>query len=206
MTQTHSKTLSVQDAAETRRSIRQFVQEPMNQADLREILRLTGLAPSASNVQPWRFAVVQSKELQAKLQEAAYGQKQIGNAPAVIVLYSDMEDALATIESVMHPGLGEEQIKARSEGFRKSFEDKTLEERARWANAQTNIALGYLLLTARSLGYDTSPMLGFDPQKVKELLKLPEHAEIAAIVALGKRAEEGFPHHRHALERTVTWF
>ena len=61
-------TLSVKDAIETRRSIRSFEQEPLNQDDLREILRLTGLAPSANNVQTWRFAVVQNKELQAKLQ------------------------------------------------------------------------------------------------------------------------------------------
>ncbi len=206
MTQTQSKSLSVQEAAETRRSIRQFVQEPVDQADLREILRLTSLAPSASNVQPWRLAVIQNKELQSQLQEAAFGQKQVGNAPAVIVLYSDMEDALANIERVMHPGMGEEQIAARSAGFRKNFQDKSLEERARWANAQTNIALGYLLLSARGLGYDTSPMLGFDPQKVKELLNLPPHAEIAALVALGKRAEEGFPHHRHAVEHVATFY
>lgn len=206
MTQTQSRTLSVQEAAETRRSIRQFVQEPMNQADLREILRLTSLAPSANNVQPWRFAVVQNKDLQAQLQEAAYGQKQVGNAPAVIVLYSDMEDALSSIESVMHPGMGEEQIAARSAGFRQNFGGKPLEERARWANAQANIALGYLLLAARGLGYDSSPMLGFDPQKVKELLKLPAHAEIAAMVALGKGAEAGFSHHRHAVERMATFY
>ena len=52
-------TLTITEAIETRRSIRKYVQEPMNQDDLHEILRLASLAPSAWNAQTWRFAVVQ---------------------------------------------------------------------------------------------------------------------------------------------------
>lgn len=206
MTQTLRKSLSVQDAIETRRSIRRFQQEPLNQDDLREILRLVSLAPSANNVQTWRFAVVQNKALQAKLQEASFNQAQVSNAPAVIVLYSDMEDVLANLEDIFHPGLGAEQIKVRAENFRKSWEPKTLAERAAWANAQANIALGYLMIAARGLGYDTVPMLGFQPDKVRELLNLPPHAEIAAMVPIGKRDEEGFEHHRHSIERVVKFY
>ena len=203
---TQPKTLNVTDAIETRRSIRKFVQEPMNQTDLREILRLTGLAPSANNVQTWRFAVVQNKDIQQQLQAAAYNQQQVTNAPAVIVLYSDMEDVLASAEEIFHPGMGEEQIRARAEGFRKQMEPQTVEERAAWANAQANIALGYLMIAARGLGYDTVPMLGFQPDKVKELLGLPAHSQIAAMVPVGKRDEEGFPHHRHSVERITKFY
>ena len=46
-------------------------------------------------------------------------------------------------------------------------------------------------------------MLGFKPDAVKALLGLPEHVQIPALVAIGIGAEDGFPHHRHTLERTV---
>ena len=197
---------TVQQAMETRRSIRKFVQEPVDPADLREILRLTGLAPSANNVQPWRFAVIQNPELQQRLQAVSYNQAQVTGAPAVIVLYSDMEDALASAEEIFHPGMGEEQIRARTQDLRQRMEPQTPQERAQWANAQTNIALGYLLIAARSLGYDTVPMLGFQPEGVRELLNLPEHSVIAAIVPLGKRAEDGFAHHRHSTERVTRYY
>lgn len=203
---TQTRTLSVQNAIETRRSIRQFVQEPMDQADLREILRLTSLAPSANNVQTWRFAVVQNKTLQEKLQEVAYNQGQVTSAPAVIILYSDMEDVLESAEEIFHPGLGAEQIKTRAQGLRQQQGSMSVEQRAAWANAQANIALGYLLIAARGLGYDTVPMLGFQPDRVKELLSLPPHSQIAAMVPIGKRAEEGFPHHRHSVERLTTFY
>jgi hypothetical protein len=44
-------------------------------------------------------------------------------------------------------------------------------------------------------------MLGFDPEKVKALLELPAHATLPALIAVGKPAEEGFPHHRHEVRR-----
>ncbi|GBF04154.1 NADH dehydrogenase [Deinococcus aerius] len=205
-TATTTRPLTVTEAIETRRSIRQFVQEPMNQDDLREILRLASLAPSANNVQTWRFAVVQNKELQAKLQEAAFGQAQVSNAPAVIVVYSDMEDTLANAEETIHPGMGEEQIKTRAARLRQQFEAQDSVQRGQWALTQANLAFAFLMLAARGLGYDTVPMLGFDPQKVKELLGLPEHVQFAGMLPIGKRAEEGFPHHRHSIDRITTFY
>jgi len=206
MTQTTQKVLNVQEAAETRRSIRKFVQEPLDQGDLREILRIAGLAPSAWNAQTWRFAVVQNKDLQQQLQDAAFGQTQVTNAPAVIVLYSDMEDVLATARETAHPGLGEEGATRQEQTFQGVFGAMSVEQRAQWANSQANIALGYLLLAARGLGYDTVPMLGFNPDKVKEVLGLPAHVQIAAMVPVGRRAEEGFPHHRHDLGRIAKFY
>ena len=58
---------SVSEAIQNRRSIRQYVQEPIPRADLEEILRLTSLAPSAWNVQPWRFIVVTHPDKKSKL-------------------------------------------------------------------------------------------------------------------------------------------
>lgn len=197
---------SITEAIETRRSIRKFVQEPMNQNDLREILRLASLAPSANNVQPTRFAVIQNPELQQKLQAVSYNQSQITDAPAVIVVYSDMEDFLSNVEETVHPGMGEDQIKARAEGLRGQFQNQDVAQRGQWGVAQANIAFGFLMLAARGLGYDTVPMLGFQPDKVRELLGLPEHVEFAGLLPIGKRAEEGFPHHRHSVERITKFY
>lgn len=99
--------LSVIDAAEARRSIRAYTETQVPEEDLREILRVAGLAPSAFNVQPWRFTIVQDVELKARLADAAYGQKQVSSAPTVIVLHSDMADVLAHAEETVHPGMGQ---------------------------------------------------------------------------------------------------
>lgn len=183
-------------AALSRRSIRQYDPTPIDEADLRELLRLAGRAPSAYNAQPWRFVVVQDDAVKEKLAEAAYGQQQVLRAPATIVLYSDMANALERMPESMHPDMPADARAAGVENFRGTFANQSVEEREAWGNAQANIALGYLLLIAESLGYATSPMLGFDPEKVKALLGLPAHVRIPALVSIGRAAEDGFQPHR----------
>jgi nitroreductase len=206
MTQTLTQPLSVPEAITSRRSIRKFVQEPLDQNDLREILRLASLAPSAWNAQTWRFAVVQDPALKEKLQDAAYGQAQITSAPAVIVVYSDMEDTLTTAEETAHPGMGEAGRGAQRKTFDGAFSAQEVAQRGHWGLTQANIAFGFLMLAARGLGYDTVPMLGFDPERVKALLDLPQHVQFAGLLPLGKRAEDGHPHHRHSVERLTRFY
>ena len=61
--------------------------------------------------------------------------------------------------------------------------------------------LGYLLLAAEAMGYRTAPMMEFSAAGVQELLGLPAHVTIPALIAIGKGDEAGWPHHRHSVER-----
>jgi nitroreductase len=58
--------VSVSDAATRRRSIRQYDAGPIPRVDLEDIVRLAGLAPSAFNLQPWRFVIVESAGIKPK--------------------------------------------------------------------------------------------------------------------------------------------
>ena len=194
---------SAAQAADHRRSIRSYTDTPIAEADLRELLRLAGRAPSAYNAQPWRFVVVQDQELRAKLAAAAYGQQQVLRAPATIVMYSDMVDALRRMPESMHPDMPVEKREEGVASFRATFAGQSDEEREAWGNAQANIALGYLLLLAETFGYATSPMLGFEPDKVKALLGLPAHVRIPALVTIGNGSDEGFRPHRLPAESLV---
>jgi nitroreductase len=200
-TSTAIQPLTVREAAEQRRSIRAYTPEPIPRADLVEILRQTGLAPSAWNLQPWRFVVVETPQLKDKLQAAAYGQPQVGAAQAVFVLYTDMAETLETIDEIVRP---DTRTEARA-GFRDrvggAFAAQSVEEREAWAAVQGNIALGFLLLTAQGLGYSTSAMAGFEPEKVRQLLGLPAHVRVNALIAIGRPAEDGLPHYRHPVNR-----
>ena len=194
---------SAAEAADHRRSIRTYEPTPISDAELRELLRLAGRAPSAFNAQPWRFVVVQDEQLRQQLSAAAYGQQQVVRAPATIVMYSDMVDALARMPEAMHPDLPAEKRDEGVANFRATFSGQSVTEREAWGNAQSNIALGYLLLLAETRGYATSPMLGFEPDKVKALLGLPDHVRIPALVTIGYAAETGFRPHRLPAESLV---
>ena len=198
-----SSLLDVREAAVRRRSIRTFAASSITTEDIALILDTVRLAPSAFNVQPWRFVVVQTPELKARLAEAAFNQRQVHSAPAVLALYTDMRDAMATLDEVVHPGMPEAQRAATVAHIRGVFGQQSPDDQESWAAGQGYIALGYLLLAAEAHGYQTSPMTGFDAAKVREVLGLPDHVRVPALVAIGRGTEEGFAHHRHELARIV---
>lgn len=195
--------LNVREAAEARKSIRKYTDAVIPESDLREILRIAGLAPSPWNIQPWRVIVVRDHDEKQKLMGAAYGQPQVGAASAVFVIYSDMKEALATADEFIHPGYPEDQRPKVKQSILDNFAKMGDEATERWGYAESNIFLGFLLLAAQSMGYSTSAMLGFDPEQVRALYNLPANATFPALVAVGVGAEEGFPHHRHAVDRFV---
>ncbi|WP_456276292.1 nitroreductase family protein [Bacillus sp. AK128] len=202
-TTTAQETLSVKEAIEERHSIRKFKQEPISKEQIHQIFELVRLAPSAWNLQPWRFHIATDSELKERLKEAAYGQQQVTSAPAVVLVVSDMEDVLENLEQTVHPGLSPERRQEEVANLSGLFNGMSSEDRAQWGLTQTNIALGFLLVTLQGLGYSSVPMLGFDQHKVKEILGVPEQTRIAAMVPFGVADMEGFPHHRFDLEKIV---
>lgn len=197
--------LSAAEAARLRHSVRAYRDTPVTDDEIRTLLELTGRAPSAFNLQPWRFVVVRDQVAKDQLRAAAYGQKQVSEAPVVIAMYADMEDTMAHLDEVVHPDLPADKKAATIAMLQNTFSGMTPDARGVWANAQANIALGYLLLIARSEHFDTSPMLGFQADQVKALLGIPTHATVTALVALGRGADDGFRSHRHAVDRVATF-
>ena len=197
--------LSVREAIESRHSIRKFVQEPISNEEIQQILELVRLAPSAWNIQPWRFHVITDYSLKEKLKKAAYGQKQVTSAPAIILITSDMENAMEHLSETIHPGLTEERKLEELMNLSELFGKMSIEERGQWGLAQANIALGFLLIAIQGLGYASSPMLGFNEKVVKEILTLPEHVKFAAMVAFGLPDSEGYTHHRLILDNIVKY-
>jgi nitroreductase len=194
-------TLTVRQAAESRRTVRRYIQQDVPEEDLRELLRQTRLAPSPDNIQPWRFIAIRDPGVRAQMLPLANHQPECVSAHALIVLYADMEDVLANLDEIIHPGLAEPD-RARIKGnLAERFGPLSVADRQRFAHGIAYIALGYLVLAAQAMGYRTSSILDFDPAGVKELLGLPEHVTVPALITIGKEDEPGYPHHRHSVER-----
>lgn len=60
-----------------------------------------------------------------------------------------------------------------------------------WAHKSTALGCQNLMLSLRAFGYDSCPMEGMDPVRVRKLLGLPRSAEICMVISAGKRAEHG---------------
>jgi nitroreductase len=77
--------MDVFKAIKKRRSVRTYLDKPIEEEKLNAVLEAGRLAPSASNRQEWRFVIVRDGEVRRKLGEAANGQSFVGKAPVVIV-------------------------------------------------------------------------------------------------------------------------
>jgi nitroreductase len=85
--------MDVFEAISKRRSVRLYEDYEMPNEDLLKILEAARLAPSARNLQPWRFIVVKDKETKDKLGIAALNQQFIADASVIIAVISDPEES-----------------------------------------------------------------------------------------------------------------
>lgn len=165
-------------------------------SDFEYLLESLRLAPSSFGLEPWKFLVIENKELREKLKVAAWGQPQITDASHLIVLCARKDvdenyikkfiERTAKIRSI-----GKEQLAGFEEmllGFRAA---RTKEWVSEWTKKQTYIALGFLLETAALKGIDATPMEGFDALKFDEILELKDSEYNSVVVcALGYRSKE----------------
>ena len=80
--------MDVLSVIENRFSCTDFVDEPIPHSDIESILEAGRRAPSAKNRQPWRFIVIDNKDLRTRLESAAFGQEHVGKAPLAIAFCS----------------------------------------------------------------------------------------------------------------------
>ncbi|MFC1703373.1 nitroreductase family protein [Candidatus Omnitrophota bacterium] len=95
--------MDVMDAIKQRRSVRSYLQKPVEKEKLKRILEAAGLAPSAGNRQEWRFIVVLDRATRERLMEAAKNQPFVGEAPVVIAACAKTDNHVMTCGQACYP-------------------------------------------------------------------------------------------------------
>jgi nitroreductase len=95
--------LSVMDAIRSRKSVRLFLDQPVEQEKLDQVLEAARLAPSASNRQEWRFVVVREPETRKLLAGIGASQAHVCKAPVVIVACADTDEHMMQNGQLCYP-------------------------------------------------------------------------------------------------------
>jgi len=95
--------MNVIDAIKTRKSVRAYLDKPVENEKLDTILKAARFAPSAANLQEWRFVVVRDSDKRKKLVEAAKGQTFVGEAPVVLVACAETDNHVMTCGQLCYP-------------------------------------------------------------------------------------------------------
>jgi nitroreductase len=161
-----------------------------------ELLELIRYSASSFNIQPWKIKVVTDQETKDKLQAVSWNQPQVGNSSNVLVFCADtdIEKNIDKLEKLMPENKQYIQI---MRGF---AEGLTGEARLTWAQKQCYIALGNALNGAKSLGFDSCPMEGFNPAEYKKILNLPENLHATVVCPVGYAADKQNPKQRFSKE------
>ncbi|WP_286927988.1 NAD(P)H-dependent oxidoreductase [Flavobacterium sp. UBA4197] len=169
--------------------------------DLETIKEAIRLSASSYGLQPYKIFIVEDPELRAKIQPAAWGQSQIVDASHLVVFANITNFGTEQIDAFMDNIVATRNIPMESIQGYGDFMKTTLtalseEARNIWTSKQTYLALGNLLTAAASLKIDATPMEGFEPAKVNEILGLTEKGLNASLIAtLGYRHEEDATQH-----------
>lgn len=184
--------MHVIEAIETRRSVKHYdPQHRMPQQEIDQLLSLGMLAPTAFNIQNWRFVAVTDPELRKQIRAASWDQAQVTDASLLVVLTADLNawkkepqrywrDAPQPVQDYLVPAIGQyysgrDQVQ-RDEAMR-----------------SCGMAAMTLMLAAKDMGYDTCPMDGFDFDAVGKLIHLPEDHVISMFVVVGKPLRDAQP-------------
>ena len=178
--------MALLDLIKHRKSVRDFLDTPVEREKIMMCLEAARLAPSESNSQPWRFIVVDDRELKNKLCDAAFDgiywfNSFCNTAPAIIVVISEKSKFLARIGGMVR-------------GIKYYLID-------------IGITCEHFVLQAEELGLGTCWIGWFNERKVKSLLKIPERKRIEILIALGyyDREKLGPEHDREPMEKIASF-
>lgn len=164
------------EVVQARRSLRTYLDKPVEREKLEFVLESARLAPSWKNMQCWRFIVVEDaagRQAMAEcMGESNPGRKALMGAPMVIVLC-----ALPT-ESEVWEG--------------KDF-----------MMLDAGLAMEHLVLAATDQGLGTCWQGLFSEEKAREALSIPDDVRVVAMTPLGYAAEERRPRPRKTMAEIV---
>ena len=153
--------------------------EKIPQDKLERILEATRLAPSSYGLTPYHVIVVEDQETKQQLMGACYGQTQLVDSSAVLV-FATWDDVTEESVNIYTQEIARQReipvdTLAMLDGMMKGMlSNMTQEQRVTWAQKQAYIGLGFALAAAAVEQVDCTPMEGFVPAQVDEVLNLNE--------------------------------
>ena len=167
----------------------------LTDAEVEQLTCLATRAPSAYNLQNWRFIAARSPEAKARLRSLAYGQAKVSDAAVTFIICGQLPDhtALAArllpfVEAGFMPA---DMASGWQEGARAQYVDpRTARDEA---VRSASLGAATLIFAAEALGLVSGPMGGFDAEGVARAFGLGRNEVPVMLVAVGRAAPGNWP-------------
>lgn len=168
--------MDVFEVIKGRRSIRSYKKQDIPEDTVRKLVEAAIMAPSAGNVQPYKFVIVNSEKGRQQLSRAAFNQRILLEAPVAIVVCADEKEAS------------------------KKYGDRG---KKLYCIQDTAAAIQNLLLAAYSLGLGTCWIGAFNEDDARKVVNAPKEMRPLAIIAIGYPNEMPHPTSRRSFEEVA---
>lgn len=169
---------------------------PLSDAQVTELARLAARAPSAYNLQNWRFVAVRSAEGKQRLKAAAYGQQKVVDAAVTFIVCGKLpshEEHGRALQLSLDAGVLDRSVTDAWQGMAREAYGGNAEFQRDEAIRSASLAAMTLMLAAEGLGLVSGPMNGFDPEAVRRGFGLQPDEVPALLVAVGHVAPGNWP-------------
>jgi nitroreductase len=181
------------DSIYQRRAIKAFDPEHRLSAEEEtKLLEATIQAPTSFNIQHWRFVIVRNPDLRSKIRtEFGNDQAQMTDASLLIIFTAGLNAWKKEPERYWKNA--PKEVSDLLVGWMGPFHEGREWLQRDEAQRSIGMAMQTLMLAAKSMGYDSCPMIGFDIDEVAKLINLPEDHVMGPMVAVGKGIKEAWP-------------
>ncbi|MBB1486330.1 nitroreductase family protein [Oceanospirillum sediminis] len=181
------------EAIYQRRAVKQFDPDfEISKEDELRLLEATIQAPTAYNIQHWRFLVLRDTEHRAYIrQHLGFNQSQMTDASLLILLTADTLAWQKSPERYWaNTNTDTQQLMT---GMINDFYSGREWLQRDEAQRSIGMAAQTLMLTAKEQGFDTCPLMGYDIEGVAEEVRLPEGFILGPMIAVGKAIKPAHP-------------
>ena len=191
------------EIVQKRYATKQFTGEQIPEDKIDALLEIIRMSASSFGLQPWKVKVIFDKETKDMLLAHSYNQPQVTSCSHLLVFCANT-NVTAQIDKyeqlLKDAGTPEEKVTGYIGIMRGAEKGMTDEQKLTWAQKQVYIAIGNAINGAKSLGFDSCPMEGFDSGKYNEILNLPDNLKATVIVPVGIAADKPNPKIRFSKE------
>lgn len=175
-------------AIQQRRAVKHYDPDhQMSESEIQTLMEHVLLSPTSFNIQNWRFVIVDDPELRQQIRAASWNQAQVTDASLLVLLCGNLNAWQQQPERYWQnaPEAVRQQLVPMIIQFYEGSEALQRDEAMR----SCGIAAQTLMLAAKAMGYDTCPMIGFDPQAVADIIQLPADHLIGMMITVGKAVQ-----------------
>ncbi|KQL36464.1 NAD(P)H nitroreductase [Bacillus sp. FJAT-25509] len=179
----------------------------ISSSEITELLDAAMTAPSAWNLQHWKFVVFHGENAQGKLLPVAYNQGQIKDASCVIAVLADTQSA-KNVDLVFGPAVEAGFMKQEAKDKLKANVENAYatEQRNREQGILNSSLAGMqLIMAASAKGWNTCAIGGFNEQAFKETFLTDDRYIPTMLVAIGKEKVPGHPTKRFSAKEMSIW-